>query len=311
MSAAHVDPRALVETTTLGDAARIGPFSHLHAGVTVGARCAVGDHVVIDEGAILGDDVVIECGVRIGRGVRLEREVHVGSNTTLCDDRLPRAGAPAKSAPTLIHERAVVGAQVTVLPGRTIGRGATVGAGAVVTRDVPDFAIVAGSPARITGYNVDLDAPISAVPSVQPGAHAAFKRVVGPSIVSLPHFADLRGSIAVGQVGQALPFAPRRFFTVYDVANEHVRGEHAHRECHQLIVCVHGRIAVVVDDGASREQVVLDHPSRALHVPPMIWAVQYGHSPGAVLVVMASHDYDAADYIRDYAEFLDLKRAGG
>src|SRR5438094_728099 len=82
------------------------------------------------------------------------------------------------------------------------------------------------------------------------------------------------------------------------------RGSHAHRECAQFLVCVTGACAVVVDDGEHRLEVALDRPNRGVYVPPMVWATQYKYTRDAVLLVLASHPYDAADYIRNYEEFL-------
>lgn len=299
------DPRALVESTRIGEGARFGPFCHVHADAQVGARCFVGAHAVVDAGAVLHEDVVVEAGARVGRVV-LERGAIVGPNAVLLDDR---RATDAPKGVTRVGAGATVGASSSVLPGLTIGRGATVGAGAVVTRSVPDFAIVGGSPARIIGYQAAGAASSAAAP--RDGRAPRLVEVRGAALIELPRFADLRGAIAVGELGKGLPFPPRRFFTVFDVPGEHVRGEHAHRECHQLLVCVHGRIAVVLDDGRAREQVVLDRPTLALHIPPLVWAVQYGHTSSAVLLVLASHEYDAADYIRDYGEFLAVRRGSG
>ena len=104
-----------------------------------------------------------------------------------------------------------------------------------------------------------------------------------------------------------VPFVPARFFTVYKVPGKDVRGENAHLACQQFLVCVAGSLSVLVDDGAAREEVVLDSPSAGLYVPPMVWSVQYRFSEDAVLLVFASHAYDAADYVRDYEQFLRLR----
>jgi UDP-2-acetamido-3-amino-2,3-dideoxy-glucuronate N-acetyltransferase len=97
---------------------------------------------------------------------------------------------------------------------------------------------------------------------------------------------------------------PKRYFVVFDVPGKDVRGEHAHRECHQFLVCIRGSLAVVVDDGTAREEIALDAANVGLYVPPMTWAVQYKYSADATLLVFASDLYDPADYIRDYDKFL-------
>jgi dTDP-4-dehydrorhamnose 3,5-epimerase-like enzyme len=89
----------------------------------------------------------------------------------------------------------------------------------------------------------------------------------------------------------------------------YVRGEHAHRTCQQFLVCVKVTVAVMVDNGHSREEFLLDRPTIGIFVPPRVWCVQYNYSADAVLMVFASQEYDPADYIRDYDEFLNLAAA--
>ena len=106
-----------------------------------------------------------------------------------------------------------------------------------------------------------------------------------------------------------LPFVPKRYFIVFDVPSEYVRGEHAHRVCQQFLVCVKGSCAVMVDDGTVRDEVLLDQPNLGLYMPAMIWGVQYKYSRDAVLLVFASEYYDPEDYIRNYDDFAAQKRA--
>lgn len=108
--------------------------------------------------------------------------------------------------------------------------------------------------------------------------------------------------------GVEIPFVPQRYFLVYAVPNAEVRGEHAHRVCHQFLVCTHGACSVVMDDGFANEEVRLDAPTLGLHLPPMTWGIQYKYTPDAVLLVFASHPYDPDDYIRDYPSFVDAAR---
>jgi dTDP-4-dehydrorhamnose 3,5-epimerase-like enzyme len=186
-----------------------------------------------------------------------------------------------------------------------------VGAGAVVTKDVPPNAIVVGNPARIVGY-VDARGSDPQLAEATAGtADLPVSRVPGVDVVRLTRANDLRGSLVAANFEGDLPFVPNRFFTVFGVPSTDVRGAHAHRACHQLLVCVQGSVNAVVDDGHRRQEFVLDRPDVGLHMRPMIWGTQYRYSHDAVLMVLASHAYDADDYIRDHDAFLAEVARGG
>ena len=124
---------------------------------------------------------------------------------------------------------------------------------------------------------------------------------------------DMRGNLSVAELGREVPFDVKRYFLVYGVPNMEIRGEHAHLQCHQFLIAVKGSLHVVADDGRQREEIVLDRPSLGLHLPPMTWGMQYRYSADAVLLVLASHHYDAADYVRDHDQFRGpgCRRAAG
>ena len=140
------------------------------------------------------------------------------------------------------------------------------------------------------------------------GAPLQELQVNGASLHRLKLVADERGNLIVGELDAGLPFVVRRYFVVCDVSSGRVRGEHAHRELEQFLVCLRGRCSVIVDDGVRREELVLSDPTIGLYVGPMVWAVQHGYSPDGLLLVLASAEYDPADYIRDYDEFLRAVR---
>lgn len=133
--------------------------------------------------------------------------------------------------------------------------------------------------------------------------------VGGAALVRMHSIYEARGHLTVGEVGKGMPFVPRRFFVISDVPDEGIRGEHAHRELHQLLVCLAGSVVAEVNDGARSRSVLLDVPHVGLHIPPMVWGVQHHYSRDAVLMVLASAEYDPADYLRDFAQFTAL-RAG-
>ena len=125
----------------------------------------------------------------------------------------------------------------------------------------------------------------------------------------LPLIRDARGSLSFAQYEETLPFLPKRYFIVFDVAEGQTRGGHAHSKVHQLLVCVKGSCLVELDDGRARDEVRLDRPELALYVPPRIWAMEKQFSRDGVLVVLASEVYDPDEYIKDYDEFLRVARA--
>src|SRR5215471_11976638 len=141
-----------------------------------------------------------------------------------------------------------------------------------------------------------------------PGADPDAGNVRGVELRTLPHFRDQRGSLAVAELREQVPFPVERLFVVYDVPGPQVRGEHAHRTQQQFLICVSGSCVVTVDDGKNTAEFRLASPEQGLYVPPMIWSVQHRHSPDAVMVVLASAPYDPADYIREYDTFLAAVR---
>jgi dTDP-4-dehydrorhamnose 3,5-epimerase-like enzyme len=133
----------------------------------------------------------------------------------------------------------------------------------------------------------------------------AVSQVEGVTIHQLPVFEDIRGRLVAAEMAEVLPFKPARFFLVHAVPSTEVRGEHAHRRCEQFLVCVKGSVHVLVDDGMSRQEIVLDRPEIGIHIRPLVWGTQYKYSADAVLLVFTSHPYDPNDYIRDYGTWLD------
>lgn len=308
--AAHFQhPAAIVETIRVGPRTRIWAFAHILPGATIGSDCNFCDHTFVENDVIVGDRVTVKSGVQLWDGVVLEDDVFVGPNATFTNDKFPRSRQYPKEFPkTRVRKGASIGANATILPGVEIGERAMVGAGAVVTRNVPADTIVTGNPARISGYVGASHEP--ARPAAQPPVTSTTdSRVRGVTLHELPLVTDLRGALSFGESSRQVPFEVQRYFLVFGVPGEHIRGEHAHREQHQFLICVHGSCRCVVDDGENREQYTLDRPNIGLYVPPMCWCAQYKYSPDAVLLVLTSGYYDAADYIRDYGEFLHLVRA--
>jgi UDP-2-acetamido-3-amino-2,3-dideoxy-glucuronate N-acetyltransferase len=306
-----IHERALCESEKVGEGTRVWAFAHILPGAQIGADCNICDGVFIENDVIVGDRVTIKCGVQLWDGVRIADDVFIGPNATFTNDRFPRSKArPEAFAQTIIGKGASIGANATILPGLEIGSGAMIGAGAVVTRSVPANAIVVGNPARISGY---VNAHDHQAPPPRQEAFAgqvADLGVGGCQLHAIRRVRDLRGSLAVAEIGQDLPFVVNRFFVVYDVPSREVRGEHAHRRCAQFLICLHGSVHVLLDDGSSRRDLVLDSPEKGLYMAPMIWGAQYRYTDDAVLLVLASEPYDANDYIRSYEQYLEIKRAG-
>jgi UDP-2-acetamido-3-amino-2,3-dideoxy-glucuronate N-acetyltransferase len=302
-----VHERGLCETTQVGAGTRIWAFAHVLPGARMGSDCNICDHVFIENDVVLGDRVTVKCGVSLLDGLEVGDDVFIGPNAAFMNDGFPRSKQrPAEFERTIIRDGASLGANCTILAGLTIGKRAMVGAGCVLTRDVPANAIVVGNPARIVGY-VDTDrSPAAPEPSVVPEVSPRDVGVGGAALHRLLRVDDLRGSLVAGEAGGELPFIPARVFSVMLVPSEDVRGAHAHRRCEQFLICQTGSVAVVLDDGVHRKEITLADPGVGLHIPAMVWSVQYRYTPDALLLVLASRVYEAEDYIRDYDEFVGL-----
>jgi UDP-2-acetamido-3-amino-2,3-dideoxy-glucuronate N-acetyltransferase len=305
-------PQAIVESPNIGPRTRIWAFAHVLPKAIVGADCNLCDNTFVENDVVLGNRVTVKCGVQLWDGLRIEDDVFIGPNATFSNDRYPRSRQHLPEYPvTVVRRGASIGANATILPGLTIGQHAMVGAGAVVTRSVPPFAVVVGNPARIVRYTSEPSTTTqatSAVPATARGANLEV-HVGGVALLHVPLIKDLRGNLTAREVGKGLPFVPQRFFVVLGVPSKEVRGEHAHRQCEQLLVCLQGSVSVVVDDAKSRQELLLDSPEIGVYLPPLVWGIQYKYSADSVLLVLASQLYDAADYIRDYDEFLRERAA--
>lgn len=308
MQPVFIHPLADVKVEDIGPRTRIWQYCVILPGARIGADVNVCANVFIENDVTVGDRVTIKCGVQLWDGITLEDDVFIGPNVTFTNDSFPRSmQRPTEFARTVVRSGASIGANATILPGISIGRSAMVAAGAVVTRDVPPYAIVKGNPARISGYVNDRKTDLAhrnAEPPVSP-------LIQGVSFVSFTTATDLRGDLMAADFTRQIPFPVKRAFFVTNVPSYHVRGEHGHKECHQLLVCLQGSVMVSADNGKERNQWLLDRPGLGLHIHPMVWAAQYHYSENAVLAVFASHAYDASDYLRDYEEFINLIQQKG
>ena len=252
----------------------------------------------------------------IGEGVILCQNIYLEENTTI------GAGTVFSSSPEktiTVRTGAHIGAGSVIGPGIEIGQGAKIHPGSVVLMNVPANSVVEGNPARIIGYTSSIPgnvpAPEAIVPTVSSEADRHDVSIVplgvgGAALYHMPRITDMRGSLTVGEFPSAFPFQPVRYFINFGVTSEKLRGEHAHRACHQILISAHGSCHALLDDGTSRREVVLDRPDLALYMPPMIWGTQYKYSQDSALLVFASHLYDPDDYIRTYDEFLaEVRRA--
>ncbi len=143
-------PQALIdEGASIGCGTRVWAFAHVLSGAVIGEHCNICDHAFIEGKVRIGNRVTIKCGVSLWDGLAVEDDVFIGPGATFTNDIRPRSKKYLpEPCSTLLKQGCTVGAGSTILPGLTIGRWAMVGAGSVVTRDVPDFALVVGSPAR-------------------------------------------------------------------------------------------------------------------------------------------------------------------
>jgi hypothetical protein len=234
------------------------------------------------------------------------------AETAIIDPRVILAGEGI-----VVRDHVRLDAACIIGEGVTIGQGAWVRAGAVVLRSVPANAIVEGNPAQVVGYLNGANSDTRPDPKlIDIHSHKHLDRPtrvpldVGDSALYLMRrIADARGALTVGEVPTEVPFAPERYFAVFDVPTVELRGEHAHKQCQQFLICLHGSCRVLLDDGAHRCEIILDRPDMGVFMPAMIWGTQYRYSPDAVLLVFASRPYEAEDYLRTYDDFLaELER---
>jgi acetyltransferase-like isoleucine patch superfamily enzyme len=159
----YFHPAALVEAEDVGDGTRIWAFAHVMRGARIGNNCNLGDHTFVEAGAAIGNNVTLKNNVCVWMGVTLGDDVFVGPNAMFTNDRYPRSPRMREAAaryespnrwllPTVIERGVSIGANATILPGLRLGRYSMVAAGALVTANVPPFALVVGAPARVVGH---------------------------------------------------------------------------------------------------------------------------------------------------------------
>ena len=302
-----VHPEAKCESTNVGDGTHIGSQSCVETGAAIGAHCHLSSASFICDGSQLGDRVTIGTGVRIEVPAIIEDGVTLESGVALARF-FPSSDVEVEARePIRIRQNVWVGAGAFLSQGITVGRDAVIGAGSVVLHDVPAHAIVVGNPGQIQGYGGS-QTDGQAYPLRYDAELEAMRLPGGARFVEVLGVKDLRGRLSAIEFSDAFPWAPRRFFIVHDVPSQKVRGEHAHKECQQLLIALSGAVTVLLDDGQSRQEVRLDDPGSALLIPAMLWASQYQFSPDAALGVLASHLYDPEDYIRDYEQYLSMRR---
>lgn len=126
------------------------------------------------------------------------------------------------------------------------------------------------------------------------------------SVIDLGKISFDEGNLTIVENASTFPFDVKRVFYLFDIAGGESRGAHAHKECHQFLIAASGSFEVALDDSIYKRQVFLNRPSMGLHIPPGIWASELNFSSGAICLVLASHEYNEGDYIRNYLDFKNF-----
>lgn len=147
-----IHPTSDIQSKKIGTGTVIWQFTVVLPGAIVGRDCNINSHCFIENDVVIGDGVTIKCGVYIWDGITIEGNAFIGPNVTFINDKFPRSKQPFNIMKTLIKRGATIGANSTILPGITVGAYALIGAGSVLTRNVPDNTLWIGNPARQTAY---------------------------------------------------------------------------------------------------------------------------------------------------------------
>jgi hypothetical protein len=128
-------------------------------------------------------------------------------------------------------------------------------------------------------------------------------------LIVFPKISDPRGTLTCIESTTHVPFNLKRVFYLYDVPVGQTRGAHAHKELHQVLICLGGSFDVIVGDGRKERRFHLHEPAVGLYIPPLIWDTEVDFEPGTVCMVLASDHYDESDYYRDYGAYLEAVTA--
>jgi acetyltransferase-like isoleucine patch superfamily enzyme len=149
----YIHEKAIVETKQIGEGTKIWAFVHILDNVKIGKNCNICDHCFIENGVEVGNNVTIKCGIYIWKGAKIKDNVFLGPNVVFTNDIFPRSKKyPQKFEETIIENGASIGANVTIVAGIKIGKYSLVGAGSVVTKDIPPYNLWYGNPAKFKGY---------------------------------------------------------------------------------------------------------------------------------------------------------------
>lgn len=152
MTNLKIHPLSQVLSKNIGEDTQIWQFAIVLAGAVIGKGCNINCHTFIEDDVVLGDRVTVKSGIYLWNGIRIDNDVFLGPNVTFVNDKYPRSKKyPEKFQNVVINRFVSIGASATILGGVNIGEYALIGAGSVVTKDVPPFALVVGNPARIVG----------------------------------------------------------------------------------------------------------------------------------------------------------------
>jgi UDP-2-acetamido-3-amino-2,3-dideoxy-glucuronate N-acetyltransferase len=150
-----IHPTADVQSNKIGDDTVIWQFTIVLPGATIGNNCNINSHCFVENDVLIGNNVTVKCGVYIWDGITIEDNVHIGPNVTFTNDLYPRSKHNFEVSKTILKHGASIGANATIIAGNTIGAFALIGAGSVVTKNIPNNTLWMGNPARQTAYVCD------------------------------------------------------------------------------------------------------------------------------------------------------------